>query len=81
MSHPRFARLMSYMGIQMVHDSITEEIRAIRHALAAKFENDVSRILADARKQQAASGREFVRLPKRQPRTLIVAERSDEPER
>jgi hypothetical protein len=65
----------------MVHDSITEEIRAIRHSLADKFGNDVTQILADVRRQQEASGRKFILLPKRQPRTLVVAEQKDAPER
>ena len=52
----------------MAPDSITEEIREIRHKLAAKFDNVVSRIGEDLRRQELASGARFVRLPKRQPR-------------
>ena len=29
----------------MVRDSVTDEIRAVRHALAAKFNNDLARII------------------------------------
>ena len=49
----------------MHDDPITNEIRTIRHALAAQFDNDVSRILEDVRKREAADGRVYVRLPKR----------------
>jgi hypothetical protein len=52
----------------MIHDAITERIRAIRHALAAKFDNDIQRIGDDLRRQQSESSRTFVRLPRRQPR-------------
>lgn len=61
----------------MADDSITEEIRVTRRSLAAKFGNDVTRILADVRKQQAASGRQFVRHSKRPPITAVVAEQTD----
>ncbi len=54
----------------MVHDPITDEIRAIRHALAARFDNDISRIGDDIRRQQLTSDQRYVRLPKRQPRVL-----------
>ena len=57
----------------MVHDSITESIRVIRHALAAKLDNDIQRIGEDIRRQQRESGRTYVRLPKRQPRILSTA--------
>ena len=40
----------------MVHNPITEEIREIRHRLAAQFDNDVYRIGAELRRRQAASG-------------------------
>lgn len=46
----------------MHFDPITEEIRAIRHALAAQFDNDLARIAADARERERASGRTFVDL-------------------
>jgi hypothetical protein len=51
----------------MVHNPITEEIREIRHRLAAQFDNDVYRIGAELRRRQATSGRQVVRLPSRQP--------------
>jgi hypothetical protein len=64
----------------MVRDSITDEIRAVRHALAAKFDNDLDLILADVRRQEVESGRKYVTLPKRVPRTPQVAEPGDAPE-
>lgn len=51
----------------MIHNSITEEIREIRHRLAAQFDNDVYRIGAELRRRQAAAGRRVVRLPRRPP--------------
>lgn len=56
----------------MIYDSITAEIRAIRHALAEKLDNDISRIGDDIRRQQSESGRAYVRLPRRQPRTDVA---------
>jgi hypothetical protein len=47
----------------------TEEIKAIRHRLAADFDFDLHRIIADIRKQQEESGRTYIRLPRRVPRT------------
>ncbi len=61
-------------------DPITEEIRSIRRSLAEKFDNDVSRILADLRQREASSERQFIRLPKR-PARPVMAEQSDAPER
>ena len=51
----------------MVPNPITEEIREIRHRLAAQFDNDVFRIGADTRRCQATSGRRVIRLPGRTP--------------
>ena len=45
----------------------TDEIKAIRRKLAAKFDNDVLRIGADIRREERESGRVFVTLPKREP--------------
>ena len=45
----------------------TDEIKAIRWKLAAKFDNDVLRIGADIRHQERESGRIFITLPKREP--------------
>ena len=46
----------------------TEEIRAIRHELAGRFDNDLDRIVADLRRQQQESGRVYITLPRRPPR-------------
>ena len=51
----------------MISNPITEEIRETRHQLAAEQGNDVHRIGAELRRRQAASGRQIVRLPKRNP--------------
>ncbi len=45
----------------------TEEIREIRHKLAAKFDNDLDRIYEDLLRQQRESGREYITLPRRMP--------------
>jgi len=63
----------------MHHDPITEEIRAIRHQLAAAFDNDLARIAADLRQREQASGRTFVQLPKRPARNKAVKEISPTP--
>jgi hypothetical protein len=52
--------------------SPTDEIRAIRHELAARFNNDIDRIFEDLQRQQRESGRNYVRLPKRQPRAIRI---------
>ncbi len=51
----------------MVHNPVTEEIREIRHRLAARFDGDVYRIGAELRRGQSASGRRLVRRSRRQP--------------
>jgi len=51
----------------MAHNPITEEIREIRHRLAAQCDDDVYRIGAELRRRQSVSGRRVVRLPKRTP--------------
>ena len=52
-----------------MRNPITEEIRRIRHELAARFDNDLDRIVDDLQRQQRESGREYIRLPKREPRS------------
>jgi len=51
----------------MYRDSITEEIRSIRHQLAERFENDVDRIGDDLRRREADSLWRIARLPRRLP--------------
>lgn len=46
----------------------TEDIRAARHKLAAKFDNDLDRIVADLRRQETESNAEFVTLARRPPK-------------
>ncbi len=53
-------------------DPITEEIRALRHDLAAQFGNDVSRLLADVREREASDSRTYVTLPRRLPRAQLA---------
>ena len=53
----------------MIPLSPTEEIRAARHRLAAQFDNDLDRIVADLQRQQRESGRIYITLPRRIPRT------------
>ena len=60
----------------MRSDPITEEIRNIRHDLAAQFGNDISQIFADVRQREALDGRTYVTLPKRQASTQM-AEQTD----
>ena len=63
----------------------TDEIRAIRQALAAKFDNDIHRIGEDIRRQQRESGRTYITLPRRAPQrdstTTQVMHPSGEAER
>lgn len=61
----------------MTPNPIVEEIREIRHRLAAKFDNDIERIFADLRERQAASGRKIVKLPKREVRQPVAATDSE----
>ena len=54
----------------MSTDSITDEIRRIRHDLAAQFGDDLDSILADIRRREAIDGRTYVSLsPRRIPKT------------
>jgi hypothetical protein len=49
----------------------TKEIKAIRHRLGAELGFDLDRIIADIQRCQRESGRTYIRLPKREPRTTI----------
>ena len=44
----------------MKSDPIVEEVRAVRHKLAEKFQFDVRRIFADAKSREATSGHHLV---------------------
>jgi hypothetical protein len=50
----------------------TGEIREIRHQLAAKFDNDLNRIVEDLMRQQRESGRKYVSLPRRAPKGMSL---------
>ena len=41
----------------------TEDIRAARHKLAARFGNNLEQIVADLQRQQVESDAEFITLP------------------
>ncbi len=42
---------------------IVEEIRAIKHKLAAECDNDITKILKQARENQEADDRTYITLP------------------
>ena len=46
-------------------DPIVEEIRRVRCAHAAQFDNDLSAIAADIRRMERESGRTYVNFPPR----------------
>jgi hypothetical protein len=52
---------------------ITREIRATRHRLAAKFDNDLDRIVDDLQRQQCESGLEYVDLTADMPNRTLPA--------
>ena len=49
----------------MWKDEIVEEVRRVREELAARFNHDITAIVENARKEQAASGRRTVSFPPR----------------
>jgi hypothetical protein len=57
----------------MWNDPIVEEVRKVRDAHAKKFNYDLQAIVADLKKQQKASGREFVTLRPKKPSVLPKA--------
>ena len=57
----------------------TEDIRAARHRLAAQFDNDLDRIVADLRAQQRESGREYITLPPRRPTSTDTTNKTMHP--
>lgn len=63
----------------MIPNPITDEIREIRHRLAARFDSDVYRIGAEIRRGQAVSGHRVIRRPKRQPAALSTTNRPMHP--
>ncbi|MDZ4820964.1 MAG: hypothetical protein SGJ20_18520 [Planctomycetota bacterium] len=55
----------------------TEEIKAIRHRLGAKFNYDLTQIFADIQRRQQESGRTYINLPPRKPMISKAARRDD----
>ena len=51
----------------MWDDPIVDEVRKARQLHARKFKYDLKAIVADLKKQQEASGKQFVILPPREP--------------
>ena len=49
----------------MFEDPIVEEIRRVRHAHAAQFNNDLDAIVEDLRRLERESGRKYVNFPPR----------------
>ena len=47
----------------MIIDPITEEIRTIRHSLAALHDNDLDRIYEALRRSERSSGQSLSRCP------------------
>jgi hypothetical protein len=56
----------------------TEDIRAARHKLAAQFDNDLDRIVADLRRKQQESGREYITLERREPIPIGATNKSSQ---
>ena len=54
----------------MDEDPIVSEVRRVRAAHAARFNNDLRAIYLDIKRQEQESGRTFVRYPPKRPRTL-----------
>ena len=46
-------------------DSIVEEVRSVRDAIAKKFDYDIEKLGRDLQERQAKGGRPLVRLPAR----------------
>ena len=62
----------------MYEDDVIRELRAIREEYGRQFGYDLAAIVRDLREQQRASGREFVRLPPREP--TMTTPQNDQPE-
>jgi hypothetical protein len=54
----------------------TTEIKQIRHQLGADADYDLDRIFIHLQQRQAASGRQYVRLPRRKPADKPAVNRS-----
>jgi hypothetical protein len=49
--------------MNVYRDPVVEEVRRIREGNAARFNYDIDRIAADARKRQGADGRKVISAP------------------
>lgn len=56
----------------MWKDEIVEEVRRVREELAARFNYDITAIVENARKEQAASGRKVASPPPRKPKKPVA---------
>jgi hypothetical protein len=63
----------------MTEDPIVAEIRKIRNAHAAKFNNDLAAICADFRRQEKESGGHYVSYPPRLIKKTATSEESTPP--
>lgn len=61
-----------FLGAQIFEDPIVEKIRKIRHAHAAKFNNDPAAICEDLRRMERGSGRTHVSFPANRLATVTV---------
>ena len=57
----------------------TDEIKAVRHRLGAELDFDLHRTIEDTQRRQQESGREYIRLPKREPRITMRSTRAAKP--
>ena len=57
----------------MWNDPIVEEVRKVREAHAKKFNYDLQAIVADLKKQQKATGKQFVTLRPKKPTAMPQA--------
>jgi len=64
----------------MFDDPIVEEIRRVRHAHAAQFNNDLDAIVEDVRRLERESGRSYVNFPPRLLEKRPVRARRQRPE-
>ena len=62
----------------MIADPIVEEVRAIREQLAAKFDFDIRKIVADAQQRQASSQARVVSFEKPNPFMALQVKRREE---
>ena len=61
----------------MTDDPIVAEIRKVRHAHAAQFNNDLAAICADIRRREKESGRRYVSFPAQRVKPKAETEKVD----